>query len=158
MKQFASKAELTDYYNEYYKSIGKDAAIPVPGFASFFDNQFEDYFTAKLTADGDDAANPVSAPDLSDAHIVDIPYLGEGRSWADMARSNGVDILSERALNINSPYDPKEYSYTSPHTGSTVWVYVHTLSGPDSDVDAGVYAQRPLSDAEAEYVLSTDRN
>jgi hypothetical protein len=96
-----------------------------------------------------------SAPelDLSDAEITEIPYLGEGARWKDAAERSGVSILSERALNIPVLYDPMEYSYSSPHTGRTVWAYVRTSSGSDSDCDCGVYANRQLNDAEATQVL-----
>lgn len=113
-------------------------------------NAFEHFWDGFGT--GTEAAS-APAIDLSDAEIAEIPYLGEGRRWKDVAEHSGVTVLSERALNIPVLYDPTEYSYTSPHTGCTVWAYVRTASGPDSDCDCGVYATRQLSDAEAAQVL-----
>jgi len=97
--------------------------------------------------------SPVPELHLSDAEITEIPYLGEGCRWKDVVVRSGVAILSERALNIPVLYDPMEYSYSSPHTGRTVWAYVRTSSGSDSDCDCGVYANRQLNDAEATQVL-----
>ena len=113
-------------------------------------NAFE-HFLDGFGSGPDGASTPEI--DLSDAGIAEIPWLGEDRRWRDVAERSSVTILSERALNIPALYDPMEYSYTSPHTGRTVWAYVRTASGPDSDCDCGVYATRQLSDVEAAQVL-----
>lgn len=99
-----------------------------------------------------DSSAPATAPeiDLSDVEITPI-RIGEGIRWADVARENGINILSERKLDSAlSLYDPIEYRYISPHTGKTIWAYVRTLSGPDSDQDDGVYASRQLTNGEIE--------
>lgn len=87
--------------------------------------------------------------------LKEIPYLGEGTGWLEMAKKNHIEVLSEAELNIEGIlYDPKEYSYVSPKTGNTVWVYTRKSCGSDSEVEAGYYSNRKLTADEARYLLS----